>query len=52
MQPVSRGDIEREITVTVPEGATPEEEKRPIDAAVNREVNSIVDDLLGDVFKK
>ncbi len=48
---MSRGDIEREITVTIPEGATPEEEQRLIDAAVDREVDGIIDDLLGGIFK-
>jgi len=41
--------FEREIRVTIPEGATEEDEERIIDAAVDKEVDKIVDDVLRDM---
>jgi hypothetical protein len=48
---VTGGEIRRRITVVIPDGATPEEEQRLIDAAVDREIDDIGDDLLDDIFK-
>jgi hypothetical protein len=51
VQAVTGGEIRRRITVVIPDGATPEEEQRLIDAAVDREIDDIGDDLLDDIFK-
>jgi hypothetical protein len=48
---VSAREIRRQITVEIPDGATPEEEQRLIDAAVDREIDDIGDELLNDTFK-
>lgn len=48
---MSAGEIRRTIKVSIPDGATPEEEERLIDAAVDREVDGIVDDLLDKFLK-
>ncbi len=42
----SRGDMEYEIEVAIPDGASKAEEQRLIDAAIDREADRIANELL------